>query len=394
MKITNLKEYVLGDISEFRYGKMPDKSIVSFDGVYPIFSGYKYNGYYPKYNCEENRLIIVARGVGGTGDVKITREKCWLTNLAIECVLDLTVVDVSFLYYYYLKDTLRYLDSGSAQSQITINDLKFTTIKLPPLNIQKSIASILSSLDDKIELNQKMNQTLEEMAQAIFKEWFIDFRFPGHEKTKFINGLPEGWVERTVGDYLETISETYPLKCVKKVIFLNTGDISNGCFLHNNYSDVTMLPGQAKKSIRKGDILFSEIRPKNKRFAYVNFDSSEYVVSTKLMVLRATTEIDSLFIYFILKQKESLDYLQMIAESRSGTFPQITFENVKTMKLFMPSDNRIILSYVKNILRNYYDKITSNILENENLSILRDSLLPKLLNGEIDVSEFEYKGML
>ena len=81
MSVGGWETILLGDIAQFRYGKMPDKKLVTNEGDYPVFSGYKVNGYYPKFNCKANKLIVVARGVGGTRDVKITKEQCWLTNL-------------------------------------------------------------------------------------------------------------------------------------------------------------------------------------------------------------------------------------------------------------------------------------------------------------------------
>lgn len=94
------------------------------------------------------------------------------------------------------------------------------------------------------------------------------------------------WREVTLGDVCDSVSNTHPFEKAK-LIFLNTSDVYDGSILHNNYSHVAEMPGQAKKSIKKGDILYSEIRPKNKRYAMVNFDASDYVVSTKFMVIRS-----------------------------------------------------------------------------------------------------------
>lgn len=123
-----------------------------------------------------------------------------------------------------------------------------------------------------------------------------------------------------------------------EVIFLNTSDILEGKFLHHDYSKVSTLKGQAKKTIRNGDILFSEIRPKNKRYAFVNVSKpEEYVVSTKLMVLR-NKSIDVLteYFYYFLTYSGTLDYLQMRAENRIGSFPQITFDILKPISLAIP----------------------------------------------------------
>lgn len=143
--------------------------------------------------------------------------------------------------------------------------------------------------------------------------------------------------EYRLGDLLDSVSVKHNFN-KEKLIFLNTSDVLEGKVLHSNYSEISRLPGQAKKSIKKGDILFSEIRPKNKRFAYIDFDAEDYVVSTKLMVLRKKSElVDNYFLYKFLTMEETLDYLQMVAEGRSGTFLQITFNELKNLKIKLPS---------------------------------------------------------
>lgn len=148
------------DFATFKYGKMPNKKNISDSGGYPIYSGYRYTGFYNEYNIEANELIVVARGVGGTGDVKLTKERCYLTNLSIAVTLDRSVVLPEFLYYFFLNNNLRHLDSGSAQSQITISDLARVEISLPPLNMQKKICFYLKMIDEKISINEKINKNL------------------------------------------------------------------------------------------------------------------------------------------------------------------------------------------------------------------------------------------
>ena len=138
-----------------------------------------------------------------------------------------------------------------------------------------------------------------------------------------------------IKNVLTSVSESFNYKDKTKVVFLNTGDILEGKFLHSNLSNVKTLPGQAKKSIKLNDILYSEIRPINKHFALVNFaETNNYVVSTKLMVLRNISKsYDTKFIYQYLTSDKVIYDLQTMAESRSGTFPQITYEQLSTIDL-------------------------------------------------------------
>ncbi len=139
-----------------------------------------------------------------------------------------------------------------------------------------------------------------------------------------------------IGEVAASISETHKFG-KEELIFLNTSDILNGKFLHRTYSRVRDWPGQAKKSIRKDDILFSEIRPANGRWAYVEQDADDFVVSTKLMVIRAKQDrLFPRFLYQYLTSTEITKWLQHLAESRSGTFPQITFDQVADLELPLP----------------------------------------------------------
>ena len=151
-----------------------------------------------------------------------------------------------------------------------------------------------------------------------------------------------------------------------KVILINTSDVENGIVLNHKYVDNNNLKGQFKKRFRKGDILYSEIRPKNKRFAYIDFDSQDYIASTKLMVLRRKSElIDNDFLFYILKSDSLINRLQILAESRSGTFPQITFDELKRIEVKIPkiSDQKRIVK----LLIDIDSKININNQINDNL---------------------------
>ncbi|HET8885385.1 MAG TPA: restriction endonuclease subunit S [Salinimicrobium sp.] len=142
-----------------------------------------------------------------------------------------------------------------------------------------------------------------------------------------------------LGELIKTISKTHKFD-KKELVFLNTSDVLEGKILTDHYTAVSALKGQAKKSIKNGDILYSEIRPKNKRYAYVkNLQNPEdYVVSTKLMVLRNNSkDLDTDYLYHFLTYEETLNHLQRRAENRIGSFPQITFEVLKTLQIWLPS---------------------------------------------------------
>ena len=174
------------------------------------------------------------------------------------------------------------------------------------------------------------------------------------------------WFDCTIGDLCDTISDTYKGND-NKVVLVNTSDVLEGKVLNHTPVENMNLKGQFKKTFRKNDILFSEIRPANKRFAFVDFeDTSNYIASTKLMVLRSNDKVIPEFLFAILKSETVLTELQHLAETRSGTFPQITFSSeLAPMKIKIPDKptQRKIVSMLSSIEQ----KMESNIAINNNL---------------------------
>ena len=181
------------------------------------------------------------------------------------------------------------------------------------------------------------------------------------------------WKEYKIGELVETISKTFKFSDTK-VVFLNTSDTLEGKVVNHNLFEPKKLPGQAKKTIQPNDILYSEIRPANKRYAFVDFDSSNYVVSTKLMVLRVLDKeiISPKYLYYFLTSDEIVNYLQMLAESRSGTFPQIRFEEVSLLDIKLPP--LTMQDEIVDLVSSLDDKIELNNNINQELENLAQSL--------------------
>lgn len=175
------------------------------------------------------------------------------------------------------------------------------------------------------------------------------------------------WKKVTIGDLCDTISVTYKGDD-PEVILINTSDVLEGKILNHERVTNKNLKGQFKKTFQKDDILYSEIRPANKRFAFVDIeDTSLYIASTKLMVLRPRKElVVPKFLFAILKSKSMLAELQMLAETRSGTFPQITFgTELSPIPVSLP-DKETQLKIV-GIISDIEEKIEENEKINKNL---------------------------
>jgi len=296
--------------------------------------------------------------------------------------------------YWLLKDP-RYVNyikscqSGTTVRMITKANIENYTFVCPNKKSRLLISRFLWTLEKKIELNRRINENLEQQTQALFKSWFVDFE--PFKDGKFVDSelgmIPEGWKVKKLGELCDSISVTHPCK-EGQLIFLNTGDIENGFVLNHKYMNIKDMPGQAKKSIQENDILYSEIRPINRHFAFVNFPAQEYIVSTKLMVLRANDNESSIRLYQYLTSEDVINELQHEAESRSGTFPQIRFENIKSLKILIGSDD-VEKQYTKYI-ENIYKMIFQYRKEIIRLEQLRDTLLPRLMSGELEIKDNSY----
>lgn len=292
------------------------------------------------------------------------------------------ITDPYFIYYLVTSDCIRNpaiksMVGSSGRQRVQTDVVANLSINLPPLPTQQKIAAILSFLDDKIELNNKINTNLEQQAQALFKNWFLDFE-------PFGGKMPEGWKVGTIGDLCSTISKTYKGND-SHVVLINTSDVENGTILNHNSVPNSKLKGQFKKTFQKGDILYSEIRPANKHYAFVDIETtSNYIASTKLMVIRPNEGINPHYLYHILTNPDLIQEMQHLAETCSGTFSQITFESeLSTYQIpLLPKEEQDKLGELFEKIDN---QIFHNIEENKQLSTIRDTLLPKLMSSELDV---------
>ena len=196
------------------------------------------------------------------------------------------------------------------------------------------------------------------------------------------------WVECTIGDLCDTISDTYKGND-ENVILVNTSDVLEGKVLNHIQVPNKNLKGQFKKKFRKNDILFSEIRPANKRFAFIDFeDTSNYIASTKLMVLRHNEKVLPEYLFAILKSNYILAELQHLAETRSGTFPQITFTSeLAPMKVNLP--DKKTQKQIVSILSNIEQKIDANESINNNLEQQAQTIYQQMFidNARSDCAE-------
>ena len=283
--------------------------------------------------------------------------------------------DSVFIYYLATSPSFRdvaikSMVGSSGRQRVQQDVLENLELVLPDYETQVRVGKVLSAFDDKIELNAQINHNLEEQAALIFADW--------------LQGCNESVA---IGDLSTNILDYTPINN-GFVRLLNSSDVTEGVFPDIQLVPNANLKGHFKKRFQLGDILYSEIRPRNHHYGFVLFDASEYIASTRLMVIRALDYKVSpamLYQYLLLPNVEAEFTLK--TESRSGTFPQGNYADIASIKIpYAPVKAQ---NEVSSTLTKIRQTIANNQLENRQLSELRDALLPKLMSGEIDVSEVE-----
>ena len=278
------------------------------------------------------------------------------------------ISDCNFLYYLVCSDIVRdpaikSMVGSSGRQRVQTDVIQNLEIDLPSLEIQKQIASILTALDDKIELNNRINKNLELQAQEIFKSWFVDFE-------PFGGVMPEDWKITTLGEISEmSAGGDKPRNATEIPTTENTVPIySNGISNEGLYgfTDKAKVVEESVTVSARGTI------------GYVCLRQTPYVPIVRLITIVPKTSIVSAkYIYLQLKT--------MNISGTGTTQQQLTVPNFKSTELLMP--NIAVVNKFTSIVNPMFEKIKDNKIENQRLSALRDTLLPKLMNGEIDVSE-------
>lgn len=178
-------------------------------------------------------------------------------------------------------------------------------------------------------------------------------------------------MRKNICELCSSISDTYKGNA-EKVVLINTSDVYDGKCTNHTLVENKQLRGQFKKTFKPNDILYSEIRPANRRFAYIDFDTNNYIASTKLMVLRAKEGVNPKYLYQILRGNSTINALQLLAESRSGTFPQITFSELSNIEVNIPSED--VQNMVVSILSSLDAKIETNNKLNEKLEEMAQAI--------------------
>lgn len=336
-----------------------------------------------KGRIKRGDLLLTTRGNGVGNVAYVNTNELGLINAQM-LILRTNEQEISskFLFYYFSSTTLySYIQnfaSGSAQPQIPIRDLKKIPVFLPSLKIQEKIAVILSAYDDLIENNKKRIQILENMAEELYKEWFVRFRFPNYENTELEKGVPKDW---TYVNLLELADITYGYafdstkfnteRIGRKIIRIRNIPISRS-------SDYTDEVPHDKYLIQTGDLLVGMDGD-----FHMNrwFDEESYLVQRSCRI-KSKLNIHSAYIRQAIKAP--IHFFQ--STILGATVGHLGAKHLNSIEILMPSSNHENLFSELNRL----DKLSLNLeLQNRKLEVMRDNLLPRLISGKLSVENLD-----
>jgi type I restriction enzyme, S subunit len=347
----------------------------------------------------KNTLCIVNAGEN-TAETAILKFKACFPDSIIGFIADSEKADVRFIKYYLttIKPQLRSITKGATQDNLSVSKLLLFDILTPPLPIQRKIAGILSAYDDLIENNTRRIEILEEMARSIYREWFVNFRFPGHEQARMVDSelgpIPEGWEVKTIGDAC-LVGDGAHAKIKRQasgILYLTCKNLKEGgldlskidYISEEDYNKYFREDSKALTKLKAGDVIFSIIGTIGEPYLVKLKDY--FGISSSVAILRRNKSVLSTnYLYYWVKSEIFQNALYGIKGGVAQGY--VSLEMIKSLPLYYP----------KLLIQNQFDVHASSILslidfltqKNDNLRQTRDLLLPRLISGEIDVENLD-----
>ena len=398
-------------------------------------------------NCcvSNGDLVFPHRGsIGEVGLVDNQFPQYMMSSSLMKLRCNPNIADSEFIYYFFKSHQGRYELLKNASQVGTpgigqpLTSLKNIEIKLPSLGEQRKIAKILSDLDEKIHLNNQINQTLESIAQALFKSWFIDFDpvrakivaklegadpeiaamcvisgkseaelkqmseddfaelrataslFPDELVESELGEVPKGWFKTDLSILADLNVQSWTKKnCPEKVTYVDLSNTKWGVIQQTEEFIFEKAPSRARRVLKIGDTIVGTVRPANGSYAFIQREN--LTGSTGFAVLSPKHKNYAEFIYIVATDKENIKRLAHLADG--GAYPAVSYDTVLNTPCVLPIENKdgVLNLFHKNV-KEFYLLSASKFEENNILASIRDTLLPKLLSGELDVSGLQGEG--
>lgn len=352
----------------------------------------------PGFVCQRGDLLVAmteqAEGLLGSSAI-VPESDRYLHNQRLGLISDLQTeaINKQFLYYLFNTRTVRSQIRGSASGvkirHTSPERIGEVDVTIPPVTQQSTIAAILSAYDHLIENNTRRIQILEQMAQALYREWFVNFRFPGHAKVKRVASplgqIPQGWSVRRMDQVASVNASTIRRgQEPENILYVDISSVVTGRIEKIEPMAFTNAPGRARRIVQHGDTIWSCVRPNRKSFSLILDPPSDLIVSTGFAVLTAT-KVPFSFLHQAVTTDEFVGYLTNHATG--AAYPAVTAKDFEAADLLIPDEP---------LLRRFHEHceplllLKENLMrKNSNLRRNRDLLLPKLISGALDVSKLD-----
>ena len=340
-----------------------------------------------RHQVYEGNLIVARKGDVRKCAYITASENGWMTGSdCLKVVLDESKCYPKFIYYQLRSEHIgRWLEKvsiGATMPSLNTGLLSGIEMVLPPIEIQKQIAGILSAYDDLIENNQKQIKLLEEAAQRLYKEWFVDLRFPGHENTKIVDGVPEGWSKSMVSEVSAVLRRGISPKYNEKA----RGIVINQKCIRQTIVSYDEARTQEKKYPAELEMMESDIVICSTgagtlgRVGQIFEAKGNATLDSHVTLIRANEKIGQQYLFWSLKMQQ--DYL-MSAGKGSTNQLELSRETIGNCKILIP-EQKIAEQAEKNFAA-IHDKMKECSMRIARLREVRDLLLPKLMSGEVEV---------
>lgn len=347
-----------------------------------------------KYKLLQGDIVFGRKGAVDRRALVTAKEEGWIQGS--DCIrIRFTSPNIDSIFVSYFLGTKFYTNwilsnaQGTTMPSLNQEILKRVPIPIPSVEEQRRIASVLLVIDQKIELNNSINKNLEGMAQALFKRWFVDFEFPnengetykssgGEFENSDLGLIPKGWKLGSIGDIASHRKDAIkPADIPSGTVYVGLEHVPRKKLALDSCGTSDALESN-KTCFKKGDILFGKLRPYFHKVSIAPFNG---VCSTDIIALNATEETYYGYLVSHLFSDSLVDY---VTQCSNGTkMPRTNWNDISRFKIVIPDAK--VSSDFTGIIKGIVNKMQSNFFENQQLSHIRDSLLPKLMSGEIRV---------
>lgn len=327
------------------------------------------------------KSVIVAMYGNSAGRSAINEIPLTTNQACCNLVIDPDKADYRYVFYALLRSykALKGLSRGAAQNNLNAAQVKAFTIHAPSVQVQRNIGDILSAYDDLIENNQRRMALLEESARLLYNEWFVRLRFPGHEHTRVIDGVPEGWEPKTLGDLCNEVRESVsPDTLEPDTPYIGLEHMPRRSISLNDWGKVEQVTS-SKHRFMAGEILFGKIRP---YFHKVGVAFVDGVASSDAIVIRPVEEkLQGLVLMTVSNDGFVAVTSQTMKEG--SKMPRADWKQMQTYSVPLPPSG--LLNTFDGVIQPIIAQLKALTFANQKLRAARDLLLPRLMSGEIAV---------